>query len=102
MTPSFPHGAVASGASRRPIPQPNHDVQQKSIDDVQQPPHLSRPPLSLEPAHATRIVRVVVLLPLAHLAVNLPQMLEDMQPAPDDLEQPPTPLTKIIRMGYYR
>jgi len=31
--------AVASGASRRPIPQPEHDVQQEQLDNFQQPPH---------------------------------------------------------------
>ena len=84
--------AVASGASRRPIPQLEHDVQQKPIDDLQQPPHLSRPPSSREPARAAsallaraaRIACVVVPLPLAHFAVNLPQVQEDIQPAQGD------------------
>ncbi len=92
--------AVAAGASRRPIPQLEHDVQQKLIDDLQQPPHLSRPPLSLEagcaacpplslePARAARIVRVVVPLPLAHLAVNPPEVYQRVQPAPHNLKQP--------------
>jgi len=31
--------AVASGASRCPIPQPEHDVQQEQLDNFQQPPH---------------------------------------------------------------
>jgi hypothetical protein len=31
--------AVASGASRRPIPQLEHDVQQEQLDNFQQPPH---------------------------------------------------------------
>ena len=31
--------AVAAGASRRPIPQPEHDVQQEQLDNFQQPPH---------------------------------------------------------------
>jgi hypothetical protein len=40
--------------------------------------------LSLEPARAARIVSVVVPLPLAHFAVNLPQVQEDIQPAQGD------------------
>jgi hypothetical protein len=31
--------AVAAGASRRPIPQLEHDVQQEQLDNFQQPPH---------------------------------------------------------------